>query len=95
MGDLHDLKRDAARLAGLKKVPCRVLPFNKDDDHDRFMVLAVERLLLAVDRQIEAADEARAAREELARVQDILRRPSRRGRAKAPVAAETGEGGAS
>lgn len=32
----------AARLAGLKEVPCRVEPFAKEDDHDRFMTLLVE-----------------------------------------------------
>ena len=31
-----------ARLAGLESVPCRVEPFCKDDDHDRFMVLLRE-----------------------------------------------------
>ena len=32
----------AARLAGLRTVPCRVLGFCKDDDHDRFMQLLRE-----------------------------------------------------
>ena len=32
----------AASLAGLSEVPCRVLPFNKDEDHDRFMALLRE-----------------------------------------------------
>jgi hypothetical protein len=35
-------RRVAAKVAGLKNVPCRVHNFRKDEDHDRFMALLVD-----------------------------------------------------